>query len=208
MGTRGQGDGDNSVDITDPWCSCHRKLYRQKVPVLTTVRTGWLSIRLSASYLLVNNWRFPMEAPDSDVIPSSGLQRREVLFQSNTWVRGGKSSPRVDIPGSIVLPDSKCVKETCRGKPSPKCPFYMLNHCTLETEIKSFVPRAVSLFLFPELSLLCHSFFGELCSAETLHVAAALSPSSKAHWLRSGLWKTTRMMTACNHTNGQITTGF
>lgn len=84
-----------------------------------------------------------------------------------------------DVHGSIVVRDCKCVKGTSRRKPSPKCPFYMLNHCTLEMEIKSFVRRAISLFLFPGLSLLCNSFFGELCSGKMLHGAAALSGSSK-----------------------------
>lgn len=77
-----------------------------------------------------------------------------------------------DVHGFIVLPDCKCVKETFRGKCSPKQPFKMLN-CTLEAEIKSFVPRAISLLLFPELNLLCNSFFGELCSEEMFHVATA-----------------------------------
>lgn len=86
-----------------------------------------------------------------------------------------------DVHGSVVLPVCKCVKGTFRGKCSPKQPFKMLSHCTLEMEIKSFVLLAISLLLFPELNLLCNSFLGELCSKEMFHVAAVLSQQSKAH---------------------------
>lgn len=181
------------------------KLYRQKVPVLTTVRTGWLSIRLSVSYPLVNNWRFQMEAPDSNVILSSGLKRREALSQSNTWVRGGKSSPESRCPWLYCPSWQQVCERNLQGKTFPKVPFLYVKPLHFGNRDKGLcTPSCFSVpfsWAKPPLSQF-------LRWALMLHVAAALSPSSKAHWLRSGLWKTTRIMTACNYTNGQTTSGF
>lgn len=77
----------------------------------------------------------------------------------------------------------------------------MLNHGTLETEIKSFGPRAGSQFLFPELSLLCNRLFGELGSAETLHVAVVLSLSSKPPDSDGAFGNQPGITTARNHIN-------
>lgn len=92
-----------------------------------------------------------------------------------------------DVHGSVVLSDYKCMNDTFRENCSPEQPFKMLNHCTLETEIKSFVPRAISPLLFPELNLLCNSFFGELCSVEMFHVAVLLPCLSNQRLSESNL---------------------